>query len=127
MSKNGKFDKQALIKAMAQRERHELPSGGAIWVRGLTAGEMVDAQGDGNRMNMLSVLRQCLCDEHGQQLFDDEESVRQIPAGLATRLFQDAWRLSGFDPAQLDEMGKGSAPALSGASSTSSPSPSAAQ
>lgn len=134
MSKNGQgaWNRADLLKEMAAKrvERMEV-QGRPFWVRSLSLTELLSKGSElSSEANIISTFIACVCDQDGTALFveEDRDSIKAtFPAGTIMRVFNTAWKLSGFDQGELAILGKDSEAITSGALPLDSPSPSTAR
>jgi|SRR6185503_4613104 len=115
------------------RERIELGSRGAVWVRGMTGKErdaweasLMRGRGSERRTDTRNARARlavrCLVNEAGDRLFprdEDAEKLGNIRVDYLQKIFEAAQRLSVVTDDDLDELGKSSGSADGGASSSS--------
>jgi len=123
------LSKDALLSAAASKnlplERVDVPAlGGHVFIRGMSGSErdgwetsLVQGRGKQQRINTENVraklLVRVLCDEAGVRLFDnaDAAALGGLRVDVLTKLYEVAQRLSGVSDADVEELGKDSAPA----------------
>ena len=130
------LDKAAILAAAAQPlpiERLDVPElGGQVCIRGLSGTERDDWErsllvGRGKRKDVdttnvrAKLAARCLCDEAGTRLFTDGEAgaLGKLRVDVLNRIYEAAQRLCGVSDADLEELGKGFAPADGSGSPTS--------
>src|SRR6185503_13039859 len=114
------------------RERIELGSRGAVWVRGMTGKErdaweasLMRGRGSDRRPDTRNARARlavrCLVHEDGTRMYTDNDAERLgcIRADYLQKIFDAAQKLSGVTDEDLDELGKFSGSADGGASSSS--------
>lgn len=123
----GALNKDALLAAAKQSlpiEQVDVPElGGSVYVRGMSGKERDDWEksllvGKGKRREVntanvrAKLVAKTACDEHGVQLFSDADAdaLGNLRADVLNRLYEKASRLSGVSEADVDELGKPSAP-----------------
>jgi len=124
---------EAAARATLPREMVEIPElGGSVYVRSMSGAErdewersLIVGRGkrrDVNTSNVRAKLAvRCLVDEQGERLFADGEAdlLGGLRVDALNRIFEAAQRLSGVRDEDIDELGKGSAPAAGSGSPTS--------
>lgn len=128
---------EAAQKQPALESRDVPEIGGTVYIRGLT-GKQRDVWeqwcvvGEGKNRHLKNVrgklLARTLCDEHGTRLLTDPDAewLGDLPGDIISPLYDLAARLSGISEAVKQDLEKFSEAEGSGASSSDSPSNSAA-
>lgn len=129
------FDKAAFLEA-AQKlptERVEVPEFGmTVYVRGMSGAErdawektLLIGRGKRREVDTTNVraklVARTACDETGARVFTDADAeiLGKSRVDILNRLFQAAQKLSGVTDEDVEELGKGSAPAAGSDSPTS--------
>lgn len=129
------FDKAAFFAAVQQLpiDRVDLPEIGlTVYVRAMSGVErdaweksLLEGRGKNQRVNTDNVraklVAKVTCDEKGERVFTDADAV-ELGKGrvdVLNRIFSKAQELSGVSDKDVEELGKGSAPAAGNDSSSS--------
>lgn len=122
------LDKAALLAAAAQPlpiERVEVPAlGGFVYIRAMSGSErdaweksLLVGRGKKRDVDTTNVrarlIARVACNDKGDRLFTDAEAetLGKLRVDVLNTLFEVAQRLSGVSDADVEELGKGSAPA----------------